>query len=132
MGSMERHTIGKFSMDERTHFALTLILTFVAGLLIGVGNRVVGEANGREIKIIENNALKFVFLLFYFIGIGYGIALIGEIKILSLVFAIMVASIIFGISCGSKLAVVRNKQEVQWLLFCLGGSLPLMFHYVLS
>jgi hypothetical protein len=73
-----------------------------------------------------------MFILFWFIGVGYGIALSSEIRILSLVFAIMVASIIFGISCGSKLAVVRNKQEVQWLLFCLGGSLPLMFHHVLS
>ena len=119
-------------MDEKTYFALTLILTFVAGLLIGVGNRVIEEANGRNTKITESNALKLMFILFWFIGVGYGIALSNGVKMLSLVFVIMVTSIIFGISYGSKLAVVRNKQEVQWLLICLGGGLPLMFHYVLS
>lgn len=31
-------------MDEKTHFALTIILAFVIGILFGAGNRVVAEA----------------------------------------------------------------------------------------
>lgn len=118
-------------MDEKTHFALTIILAFVIGILFGVGNRVVVESNGRETKTGSNQLIDLMLMLFWFIALGYILAVVWHIKLLSFVFAVIVASVLFGASLGSKLALERNQTVVRLLLAFLGIGVPIIFHFVL-
>ena len=115
-------------MDEKTHFALTIILAFVIGILFGAGNRVVAEASGRETKTGNSQLIDLMLMLFWFIALGYILAILWHIKLLSLVFVIIVASALFGANAGSKLVLKRNQTDVRIFFACSGIGVPLIFH----
>jgi hypothetical protein len=118
-------------MDETTHFALTIILAFVIGILFGVGNRVVAESNGREEKTGNNELIDLMLMLFWFVALGYILAVVWHIKLVSFVFFVIIASVFFGAAFGAKLALVRNETFVQLILACSGIGVPIVFHFVL-
>lgn len=118
-------------MDEQTHFALTIILAFVIGILFGVGNRVVAESNGRERKTGNNQSIDLALMLFWFIALCYILAIVWHIKLLSFVFVVIIASVLFGANYGSKVALERNQTIVRIFLVFSGIGVPLIFHFVL-
>ncbi|QUX91618.1 hypothetical protein CYL31_09430 [Marinomonas sp. A3A] len=61
-------------MDEKTHFAATLILMFIIGVIFGVGNRVVAESNGRETKTGDSALIDLMLIVFWFVALGYYMA----------------------------------------------------------
>jgi len=118
-------------MDEKTNFALTIILSFVLGILLGVGDRVVAESNGREARVGDNQLIDLLLMIFFLMALGYILAIVWHIRLLSFVFVVIIASVLFGANYGSKMALDRNQAIVRVFLACLGIGAPLMFHYVL-
>ena len=119
-------------MDDKTNLALTLILSFIIGLMLGAGNRVTAESNGRAPKTGNSNAIDVMLLVFWAIALIYMLAIVWHVKLFSLVFFVTIAAAFFGTSCGSKLASERNQLPVKLLLFSAGGGIPLIFHFLLS
>jgi hypothetical protein len=124
--------MGISTMDDKTHFSVTLILMFIIGVIFGVGNRVVAESNGREIKTGDSALIDLMLIVFWFVALGYTLAIVWHIKLLSLVFVVIVASVLIGSSYGSKLAPERNQTIVRIFLFCSGVGVPSVFHLFLS
>jgi hypothetical protein len=119
-------------MDDKTNLALTLILSFVIGLMLGVGGRVTEESHGREIKTGDSDVIDLILLVFSAMALGYMLAIVWHVKLFSLVFVVIAASTLVGISRGSKLALERNQTLVRVILFGLGLLIPMVFHFLLS
>lgn len=118
-------------MDDKTHFALTIILAFAIGILFGTGNRVVAESNGKKTKTGNNQLIDLILMLFWLMALGYILAILWHVKPLSLMLVIIIASALFGANAGSKLALKRNQIDVRIFLVCSGIGIPLIFHAVL-
>ncbi|WP_347363136.1 hypothetical protein [Vibrio vulnificus] len=115
-------------MDEKTIFALTILLCFFAGLNTAAGKELLDEKKITTVKS-KTPTIDLLLLIFSLVSWGYLLGAFWHVVLVSFEALVMLGSYLFGSSAGFKIVSYRDERFIQTILCFSWASVPLIFHF---
>ncbi|MBE4387741.1 hypothetical protein HJ029_07545 [Vibrio parahaemolyticus] len=118
-------------MDEKTIFALAILLCFFSGLNIAGGKALISEKKG-QVEPSKTPTFDLFLLFFNLVSIGYLIGTFWHVILISFEGLIMIGACLFGASLGYKVIRYREEKLAQAFLCFSWAAVPAIFHLGMS